>query len=124
MSHDTLADALNKMMNAVRAGQVTVTISHSSRLLFSVLALAKLKGYITDYKNENNILTITLGKLNACKSIKPRYLVHSEELDEFVARYLPARELGMLVVSTPEGIMTHQTAQQKKIGGSLLAYFY
>ena len=124
MSHDIVADALNKIMNAKRAHAQSVIITQHSRLLLSVLAIAKLKGYIKHYAVEGRTLTVELDRLNACNAIKPRFMVRVEEIDDYIKRYLPAKDIGILIVSTSQGLMTHQTAQEKNIGGSLLAYFY
>lgn len=124
MSHDIVADALNKIMNAKRARAHRIMITHHSKLLLSVLAIAKLKGYIKHYAVDGRSLTVELDKLNGCNAIKPRFMVQVVELDNYVKRYLPAKHIGILIVSTSKGLMTHQTAQEKNIGGSLLAYFY
>ncbi len=124
MSQDIIADTLNQIMNAKKAKQDRVIVKSQSNLLISLLALAKLKGYIKDYKSEPKSLLIEIGKVNGCRAIKPRYAVTVAEIEKYVKRYLPAKDIGMLIVSTPEGLMTHQTAQDKNLGGSLLAYFY
>lgn len=124
MSHDIVADALNKIMNARRARKSSVAINAYSKLLLSVLAIAKLRGYIRHYAVENRVLTIELDIINGCKAIKPRTIVHADELDHYVKRFLPAKDIGIIIVSTSQGLMTHQTAQEKNLGGSLIAYFY
>ena len=124
MSQDIVADALNQIMNAKKARKNSITMKHSSKLLLSVLALAKLKGYITDYKSDSDGLKINIGKVNGCQAIKPRFMVRAEELDKYVKRYLPSKDMGTIIISTSEGLMTHQTAQDKNIGGSLIAYLY
>ena len=124
MSQDIVADALNQMLNATRAGKSSIVIARHSKLLLSVLAIAKLKGYVKEYKADGNSLKIEIGKLNHCKAIKPRYIVQVADIEKYTKRYLPAKDLGILIVSTSQGLMTHQTAQEKNIGGSLLAYFY
>ncbi len=124
MSHDIVADALNKIMNAKRARKSTVRITQHSRLLLSVLAIAKLKGYVKHYAVDGRTLTVEIAKLNGCNAIKPRFMLQAAELEEFAKRYLPARDIGILIISTSQGLMTHQTAQEKNIGGSLVAYFY
>jgi small subunit ribosomal protein S8 len=124
MSHDIVADGLNQMMNALRAHKTSVSLKFSSKLLLSVLAIAKLKGYVKSYSVEDKILKIEFDKLNACNAIKPRFVVKPEAIDKFVKRYLPAKEIGLLIVSTSKGLMTHQTALDKNIGGCLIAYFY
>lgn len=124
MSHDILADTLNQMMNALRANKKKLTVKRSSRLLLDVLAIAKLKGYVTSYKADGSVVEIELGKLNGCNSIKPRFVVQVGDIERFVERYLPARDLGIVIISTSQGVMTHHTALEKNIGGSVLAYMY
>ncbi len=124
MSQDVIADALNKMLNADKASKSSVSFGRHSKLLVSVLAIARLRGYVKNYRIENNILNVEIGKLNFCKAIKPRFVVQVEEIDKYVKRYLPAKDIGVIIISTSKGLMTHQTAQEKNIGGSLIAYFY
>ncbi len=124
MSHDIVADALNQVMNAKKSGKNKVTLKHHSKFLLNVFAVGKLKGYIKEYHVNGKDLTIEFGKVNFCKAIKPRYLVKSMNIDKYIRRYLPGRGMGMLIISTSRGLMTHQTALDKKLGGSLIAYFY
>lgn len=124
MSQDKVADALNQMMNAKKAKKDSVTLKYSSKLLLSILAIAKLRGYVQDYEVANSILTIKFAKLNGCNAIKPRYHVKVYEIEKYTKRYLPSKDLGIVIVSTNQGIMTHQTAMEKNLGGGLLAYFY
>jgi small subunit ribosomal protein S8 len=124
MSQDVVADALNQIMNAKKAGKKVVETPRFSKLLLSILAIAKLRGYIKDYKVSNSILKIETGKLNGCKAIKPRYMTTVDRIEKYRSRYLPAKNLGILIISTSQGLMTHQTAEDKKIGGSLIAYMY
>ena len=124
MSQDIVSDALNQIMNAKKAGHNSVNIKKSSRFLIDVLAIGKLKGYIKDYKFEEKILIVNLGRLNVCKAVKPRYVVKADNIIKYMRRYLPARDMGSLIISTSKGLMTHQTAIEKNIGGSIIAYFY
>jgi len=124
MSQDVIADALNKILNAAKAGKTTLAINRHSKLLLSVLAIAKLKDYLKNYRVEKNVLNVEIGKLNFCKAIKPRFVVQVSEIEKYVKRYLPAKEMGTIIISTSQGLMTHTTAQEKNIGGSLIAYFY
>lgn len=126
MSQDTVADTLNRMMNALRANKHELEVKTHSRFLLSVLAIAKLKGYVESYQVDSNskLLKIKLGKLNSCNAIKPRLIVKSNEIERYIKRYLPAKNLGTIILSTSQGLMTHQTAQQKNLGGSLIAYFF
>lgn len=124
MSHDIVADTLNQIMNVLRAGKNSIILTRYSKFLISVLAIAKLKGYISEYLVQDKKLSIQFGKLNGCNAIKPRFIVNSKDYDKYVKRYLPARDLGIIIVSTNGGLMTHHTAEEKNRGGSLIAYFY
>ncbi|MDO8459849.1 MAG: 30S ribosomal protein S8 [Nanoarchaeota archaeon] len=124
MSQDIVSDALNQMMNARRAGKEELIVKHQSKFLISVLAIAKLKGYIKDYKADTKGVKIFLGKLNGCNSIKPRFMVTVDEIGKYTKRYLPAKNIGIIIISTSQGLMTHQTALDKNTGGSLIAYMY
>jgi|SRR3989344_6165556 len=124
MSQDVVADALNQMMNARRAKKAKVELKHQSRLLLSVLAIAKLKGYVKHYETRDKILKVELENISGCNAIKPRYTVTTEEIEKYVKRFLPAKNIGILIISTSRGLMTHLTALEKNIGGCLIAYFY
>ena len=124
MSQDIVADTLNKIMNAKRARKSELEAQRSSKFLISVLALAKLKGYIKDYKLSGRNLKIEIGKLNKCGAIKPRFTVTVSEIEKYEKRYLPAKEFGLLIISTSKGLVTNQTAKEKNLGGCLIAYMY
>ncbi len=124
MSQDIVSDALNGMMNALRSRQTNVVLKFHSKLLLSVLAIAKLKGYVKSYKTDGQNLTIELNNISGCRAIKPRYLIHVEDIEKYVQRYLPAKHIGIIIISTSQGLMTHHTAKEKNLGGSLIAYIY
>ena len=65
-----------------------------------------------------------LGNINNCGVIKPRYPVKREELEKWESRYLPARDFGLLLLTTTKGIVSHAEAKKNGIGGKLLAYVY
>ncbi len=124
MSQDIVADGLNQIMNAKRARKKEVVLTRYSKLLISVLALAKLKGYIKDYGLDSGKLQVEFGKLNECKAIKPRYTVTVNEIEKYQRRYLPAKDFGILIMSSSKGLITDQTAKEKNTGGCLIAYIY
>ena len=124
MSRDTVADVLNQIMNAKRIGKSSLEIAKRSKLLISILALGKLKGYIKDYSLNKNILKIEFGKLNKIRAIKPRFTLKVQQIEKYESRYLPAKGLGILIISSSQGLITNDTAKEKNIGGSLIAYIY
>jgi len=98
-----------------------------TKLLLGVLEIMKKQGYIEKYKIEEEKfqkVVIKIGKINKCGSIKPRFYVKKNETMKYIQRYLPARDFGILIISTNKGLLTHQEAMEKNIGGSLIAYCY
>jgi|TARA_Y100000310_G_scaffold157542_1_gene156930 small subunit ribosomal protein S8 len=126
MSQDIVADALNMIKNAKRAKKETVKINRISNLLIEILKIMKQKNIIKKYKidSKGKIIEVTIGELSECKAIKPRFSVDKTQIEKYRRRYLPSRNFGTMVVSTNKGLITHEEAQEKKIGGSLIAYFY
>ncbi len=126
MSHDIVADALNMMRNAVKAKKEDIVIKRISNVFIEILKIMKQKGSIKKYKinPKEKSVEISLGDLTDCKAIKPRFTVQKTEIERYTRRYLPARNLGTMIVSTSKGLMTHEEAEQEGAGGCLIAYFY
>ena len=129
MLNDPLANAMSLILNNEGIGKSECLIKPVSKVTREVLKVMKDNGYITDYKEiedgRGSYIKVTLnGKINKCNVIKPRYNVGSRNFEKFEKRYLPAKDLGLLFVSTSKGIMTHYDAKAKKIGGRLLAFCY
>lgn len=126
MSQDIISDALNMIRNAKKVGKENVEIKKISNLLIEILKIMKQKEAIKKYKinPQEKSVEITIGDISECKAIKPRFTVQKDEIEKYERRYLPARGIGELIVSTNKGLMTHEEAVQEGIGGSLIAYFY
>jgi len=123
MSQDIVADALNELMNAKKAKKTSVLIKKHSKLLRNILDIAKEAGYL-DYTINGNELNIEIGKLSEIKAIKPRYTVPVKKINHYTRRFLPARDYGFLIISTNQGLVKSSEAEEKKLGGCLIAYVY
>jgi len=129
MLNDTLANALNVIKNAENVGKKTCTILPTSKIIEQVLAILNEVGYVGVFEKEEavggtKISLNLLAKVNDCSAIKPRTAIKFTEIEKFEKRFLPASNIGILIVSTSQGIMTNQEARKRKIGGALLAYCY
>jgi small subunit ribosomal protein S8 len=126
MAQDIISDALNMMKNAKKVGKEEIVIKRISNLLIEILKIMKEKGAIKKYKidSKEKTVEISLGEFSECRAVKPRFTVKTEQIDKYVRRYLPARGIGTVVVSTNKGLVTHEEAVEEKIGGCLIAYFY
>ncbi len=123
MSQDIVADALNQIMNAKKARKQEVVITKHSKFLISILEIAKESGFL-DYKVEGRKVKIEIKNLNELKAIKPRYTVSTKKINHYVKRFLPAKDFGFVIISTNEGLMRHYDAEEKNLGGCLIAYMF
>ncbi|MEM2035685.1 MAG: 30S ribosomal protein S8, partial [Candidatus Caldarchaeum sp.] len=65
-----------------------------------------------------------LGRINRSRPIKPRINVKADRYEFFEQQHLPGRGVGVIVVTTPKGVMAHDEAKKLNIGGRLLGYVY
>ena len=126
---DPLADALTNLKNHEMASKRECVIRPASKLLKEVLRVMQETGYIGPYEyiddgRDGIIKAGLLGKINNCKAIKPRYSVKKDEFEKYEKRYLPSRDIGIIIVTTPKGVMTHSKAKMEFIGGKIIAYVY
>lgn len=129
MQQDVLADALSTIRNGREVGKQEVTVEPASDLIKNVLKILQQEGYIGLFEQIEDgragKFKVELKKtLNDCNAIKPRFSVSKDGYQKYEKRYLPARGFGNLLVSTPQGVMTHDEAQEEGHGGKLLAYVY
>ena len=127
--HDTLAATLSNILNYERTGKKECLIQPSSKVITKVLTLLNKYNYIGPFEEvtdaKGGILKLhLLGRINKVGAIKPRFSVQLDEYEKFEKRYLPAKGMGFLIISTSKGIMTHDDAKKQGIGGTLLAYCY
>lgn len=129
MLNDSLATALSKILNAEKRSKKEVLIKPASKILKTILNLMNENNYLGAFEEikdgKGGFLKVhLLGSVNKCGVIKPRFSTKKDEFEKWEKRYLPAKDFGLIIVSTPQGIMTHYQAKEKNIGGKLLAYCY
>ena len=129
MQHDPLADAMSLIKNAEQTGKQECIIRPSSKLIGRVLKIMQENNYIGQFEyfedGRAGVFKVKLtGNINDCGVIKPRYSVKRKDLEKFEARYLPAQDFGVLILTTTQGVLSHNTAKGLKTGGKLLAFVY
>ncbi len=126
---DPLADALSTIKNAESTGKSECIVRPASKLIGNVLGVMQSRGYIEEYEfiedGKAGVFKIGLrGRINNCRVIKPRISTGVADFEKWEKRFLPARNFGALIMTTPDGVLSHYDAREKKIGGQLLAYVY
>jgi small subunit ribosomal protein S8 len=127
--NDPLANALSVILQSEKIGRKECVMKPVSTLMKQVLKIMNEQRFIgtfTEVKDRkgNTLRLHLLGAINKCGVVKPRYALSKDGFEKFERRYLPARSMGMLLVSTRKGLMTNAQAKEKKLGGKLIAYCY
>jgi len=126
---DSLSNGLTAIMNNELRNKRDCVISPASKLLGRVLRVLQLSGFIGEFEfiddgRTGKFKVQLLGRVNKCGAIKPRYSVNADGFENWEKTFLPARDVGILVLSTPLGVLSHREAKEKNVGGRLLAYVY
>jgi small subunit ribosomal protein S8 len=128
---DPLGDMLARIRNGQMANKSVVECPHS-RLHENVCAVLKDEGFIRDYRiedrgNNKKMLMIELkyaegrGVIRQMDRVsKPGRRVYSksQELPRFY------NGLGILVISTPKGVMADRAAREQNVGGEILCQVF
>lgn len=129
MSVDPFNDAMVKLDNAERVGKREIEIKPASKMVASTLRSMQKKRYVGEFEyiddGRAGLFRVSLlGNINDCGPIKPRFAVKKDDYERWERRFLPAADIGSLIVSTDKGVMNHERAQEDGIGGRLIAYVY
>lgn len=129
---DTIADFLTRIRNAVKASHRIVEIP-SSNLKKEMTKILKEKGYILDYKFEENkiqgVIKIALKyhPVTKAPAIHNISRISKPGLRKYAGTGKMPRVLnglGIAILSTSKGVMTNKEAKEQKIGGEVLCYVY
>jgi small subunit ribosomal protein S8 len=104
-------------------------IAPTSNLAREVLRILQKYSYIGEFEHIDDgrggkFRVQLFGKIVKCGSITPRYSVQKDDYDVWERKYLPSFNYGMLIVSTPLGVISQIEARKQGVGGKLLGYVY
>lgn len=128
MRHDILVDVLYSLNNAEKSGKRSCVVPASDTVK-NVLLVMQKAGYIGGFEfiddGKSGTFSVSLaGKINKSRAVRPRFAVKKNEYEKWEIRFLPAKDFGMLIVSTPRGVMSQKEAQKKGLGGRIVGYIY
>jgi small subunit ribosomal protein S8 len=101
----------------------------ASRFASEILLAMQKQRYIGEFEQiddgrSGKFRIQLLAKINKCGIVTPRFSVKKNGYLDWERQFLPAYSMGILLVSTSEGIMSHHEAQNKGLGGVLIGYVY
>jgi len=129
---DTIGDFLTRVRNAIKANHKIVEIP-ASGLKKEITKILKEKGYILDYKVEENKvqdqIKIALKYHPATKQSAIRKIERISRPG--LRKYVPLENmprvlsgLGIAIISTSKGVMTDKEAKKMNVGGEVICYVY
>jgi small subunit ribosomal protein S8 len=119
---DPVSNMISKIKNALSVHKETVSLAYS-KIKLEVVKILKKEGFIEDYKHKENEIIINLkyrGKKPIISDIKriskPGCRIYAQH------KKIPSvlRGLGIVIISTPAGVMTGREAKKKSLGGELI----
>jgi len=124
---DPIADMLTRIRNAQSINKEQVSIP-ASNLKFAIASVMQDEGYITSFSIEgeesaNKTLVIKLKYFDNQPVIESLDRISKPSLRYYVGKDdMPSvmNGLGIVIVSTPKGVMTGQAAKAQNIGGEVL----
>lgn len=127
--NDPLSNVLSQIDAYERAGKKELVTRFTSKVIKKVLSIMQENNYLGGFEeikdSKGSTLKINLiGRINKTGVIKPRFSVKKDTFEKFEKRFLPAKDFGILIVSTPQGMMIHTEVKNKEIGGRLVSYCY
>lgn len=124
MTTDPIADMLTRIRNGLSAGKTNVLVP-SSKIKLSIAKILQTQGYISEVKEvkQGNFAYLSLQLDDSKKQItkllrvsKPGRRMYSAKTD--IPTVLGGR--GIVILSTPAGILTGTDARRKGVGGELI----
>ena len=122
MVNDPIADMLTRIRNSHSAMRREVVIP-CSNIKESMASLMKEEGYITDYSVEERDIKVTLKYAKGRPAISGLKRISKPGRRIYIGvEDIPSvrNGLGICIISTSQGLMTGETAKEKKFGGELL----
>ncbi len=128
-AQNILANLFTTLYNNETKRKKECIVSPTSRFSSEVLKVLQKYRYIGEFEqvDDNRLGKFRiqlLAKINKCGIITPRFSVKKDKYLHWESQFLPAYNMGLLLVSTSKGVMSHQEAQNLGLGGVLIGYVY
>lgn len=126
---EPLSNMLSSILNNERRHKHECIVYPASNLLGKVLRVMQRYGYVGEFEfvddgRGGKFKVQLLGRINDCGTVRPRFSSGVSEFEKWGKRYLPSRDVGILLITTTKGVLSHKDAREGGAGGQLLGYVY
>lgn len=119
MYNDTISDFLTRLRNSSLSGKKVAKVRYS-KMVIDIAEILKKEGFIISFDRDGNEIDVVLN------SDSP--FIHIKRISKpGIRRYVKSNEIptprsgyGMVIISTPKGVLTGQQAKKQKVGGELV----
>ncbi|MBI2184810.1 MAG: 30S ribosomal protein S8 [Thaumarchaeota archaeon] len=128
-AQNILANLFSTIYNNELRNKKECMVIPASKLASEVLRTMQRQKYLGEFELIDDGISgkfriQLLGRINKCGVITPRFAVTLDDFIRWERQYLPAVGVGVLIVSTSQGVMSHAEAVEKGVGGRLLGYVF
>lgn len=124
---DPIADMLTRIRNAKAVGHMTVSFPYS-KMKAAIMEILKGENFIDSYERKGKnvrksiVVQLKYGKdgSSAIDNLE-RVSKPGKRIYKKASELYPVRQgFGIMIVSTPEGLLTGKDARKKKLGGEVI----
>jgi small subunit ribosomal protein S8 len=120
--NDPISDLITRIRNAIMSGGVSVSAPYS-KMKEAVLKVMLAESYVKSYevksnKSKKNLrIDISENKISHIRRIsKPGHRIYSK----YTQIPKPLRGFGLVIVSTPKGVISGKIAKKENVGGEVI----
>ncbi len=126
---EPLSNMFSSLLNNEKRHKHECIVYPASSLMGKVLRVMQKYGYVGEFEfvddgRGGKFKVQLLGRINDCASVRPRFSSTIAGLEKWGKRYLPSRNVGILILTTSKGVLAHKEAAESSVGGHLLGYIY
>jgi len=126
---EPLSNMFSSLLNNEKRHKHECIVYPASKLMGHVLRVMQKYGYVGEFEfiddgRGGKFKVQLLGRINDCGSVRPRFATAIREMEKWGKRYLPSRDVGILILTTSKGVMAHKEAREAENGGHLLGYVF
>src|SRR5882672_5323165 len=118
---EPISNMFSSILNNERRHKHECIVYPASKLMGQVLRVMQKYGYVGEFEfvddgRGGKFKIQLLGRVNDCGSVRPRFSSTIGEFEKWGKRFLPSRDVGILILTTPKGVLAQGGARGRSWG--------